>query len=641
MAATSFGSRLNLFSATWCSFQCYILPANGTVFFAEPLARLGVVRVVAYLERRSALHRKVRFVKEFTVFWYGGQTATETCRPGALALVEPLLRDMRVAEIINQHVPADPQAEFDHGEVLSLLVAARLANPIALVNVERWAAESGAEMLWNIPADKLNDDRLARALDALFTERHSILASISLHVADSLNIPLDELHFDPTSILFYGAYEDSQPRDSLGEGDLPSNAELPPAHITKGWSSPDASHKGLLVHAGLSQFVDELGPLPLFAHLVDGNQNGHTAIAQQYALLCRHLRPPKLTMISDRGTCSVPHLARLFRAGHRALCAAPWDEYRACFQQHREQLSWNRATYLSIEQQRRRREGNLPQEHYDLAEVPYTWTDPPTKQDIPGRLIFVFSSADQKVTRAQREKQLRKIQSGLEALARNVAEGRRLTKPADVSKRVQKLLGKSAAAPYFHWESIPLTKAECDNWSSPGRGCTPPTHRFVFRLDQAAVDRDAADDGYAVLVTTVPVAEGPTDELFRKYKEQIHCEHSHHIFKGPLAVHPVFLKKPERVEALLFLLTIALQAYFVLQRRYRAALPAEAPVKQRRTTARTLLKNFDNYTLLIEETTHGPQVQATRLTPRQREIVQLLHFPTPAQILHRKLPRAP
>jgi transposase len=584
---------------------------------------------------------KLGVAKELAVFCYGGQTATETCRPGALTLVEPLLRDMRVAEIINQHLPADPRADFDYGEVLSLLIAARLANPIALVNVERWAAESGAEMLWNIPADKLNDDRLARALDALFTERHSILASISLHVAQSLNIPLHELHFDPTSILFSGEYQDSQPRETLEAGELHGNAALPPAHITKGWSSPDASHKGLLVHAGLCQFVDELGPLPLFAHLVDGNQNGHTAIAQQYALLCRHLRPPKLTMISDRGTCSVPHLARLFRAGHRALCAAPWNDYRTCFQQHREQLSWNRASYLSIEQHRRRREGNLPREHYDLAEVPHTWTDPETKQAFPGRLLFVFSSADQKVTRAQREKQLQKIRSGLEDLARNVAEGRRLTHAEGVSKRVQKLLGKSAAAQYFHWELVPLTKAERDNWSSSARGCTPPTHRFVFRLDQAAVDRDADDDGYAVLVTTVPAAESDADELFRKYKQQIHCEHSHHIFKGPLAVHPVFLKKPERVEALLFLLTIALQAYFVLQRRYRTALPADAPVKQRRTTARMLLKTFENYTLLIDETKHGHQVQATRLTARQRELLQVLQFPTPAQNLHQKLPRAP
>jgi hypothetical protein len=65
---------------------------------------------------------------------------------------------MQVADIINRHLPADPQAEYDHGRVLTLLMAARLYSPVALVNVPRWAAESGADFLWDIPVEKLNDD---------------------------------------------------------------------------------------------------------------------------------------------------------------------------------------------------------------------------------------------------------------------------------------------------------------------------------------------------------------------------------------------------------------------------------------------------------------------------------------------------
>src|SRR5262245_11954275 len=47
--------------------------------------------------------------------------------------------------------------------------------------------------------------------------------------------------------------------------------------------------------------------------------------------------------------------------------------------------------------------------------------------------------------------------------------------------------------------------------------------------------------------------------------------------KTPLAERPVFLKSPRRVEALVTLLQIALQAYQVLERRYRQTVPAEAP----------------------------------------------------------------
>ena len=110
------------------------------------------------------------------ITWYGSQSAAEGCNLGALAMLWPLLERMQVAKIINAHLPADPQAEFDHGRVLSLLIAARLYNPVALVNVNRWAADSGADILWNIPVEKLNDDRLGRSVAAFFSQRHSILA---------------------------------------------------------------------------------------------------------------------------------------------------------------------------------------------------------------------------------------------------------------------------------------------------------------------------------------------------------------------------------------------------------------------------------------------------------------------------------
>src|SRR6476661_2367125 len=114
--------------------------------------------------------------------WYGKQSDVETAAFGVLALIEPLIQKIDLVKIINQHLPVDAQAEFDHGSILSLLVAARLYSPVALSNVSQWAAQSGADTLFGIPAAKLNDDRLGRSLDAFFTQRHSILAALALHV---------------------------------------------------------------------------------------------------------------------------------------------------------------------------------------------------------------------------------------------------------------------------------------------------------------------------------------------------------------------------------------------------------------------------------------------------------------------------
>ena len=111
--------------------------------------------------------------------------------------------------------------------------------------------------------------------------------------------------------------------------------------------------------------------------------------------------------------------------------------------------------------------------------------------------------------------------------------------------------------------------------------------------------------------------------------------------KGPLAVRPVFLHTPQRVEALVFLMIAVLMLYYLLQRLYRQTVPKDATEKERRTTTRTILEAFSSYTLLIRHTRLGREVQPTRLTTRQREILQQLGFSTPAQVLSQHLPRPP
>jgi transposase len=574
--------------------------------------------------------------------WYGSQTDSDACNFGALAVIYPLLKRMKVNEIIDQHLPRDVRAEFGHGQILSLLIAARLFRPTALSNVAEWAADSGADLLWDIPLEKINDDRLGRSLDAFFRERHSILAHLALHVSQEFGVPLKEFHYDPTHILFAGAYEDAEPREGVvGKETTRSDGGLLPAHITKGRATDDAPQGALMIHAGLCTQVDEFGPLPLFGHTVDGNQNGRTAVAEQFALLRKHLPHVKLTMYSDRGTFSAGHLRRLTSEGFHAVCSVPWDEFRPLFDQQGN-LAWKTASFLSIEQQRRRADGSeLPQEHYQLATVRHALVDNESKQEIPCRVIFVFSTADQKVVRKQRQKQIDKLQAGLEKVRTSVAAGRRPTDADAITRRVQKLFGTKQAARYFTWQLIPLTKKQQAALPAPERGCKRATHRFAFTFDRAAVRHDETYDGYSALVTTVPQNQASADTLFTKFKEQNYSEHAHRQFKGPLAVSPVFLHAPHRVEALVFLLMIALTTYFLLQRLYRQSIPVDAPQKDRRTTTQTILRAFRTYLLLVHHTRLGREIRPTRLSARQRELLQRLGFPTPAQILSQLLPRPP
>jgi hypothetical protein len=580
--------------------------------------------------------------------WYGNQSSVEGCNFGPLALIVPVLERMDVVGIINRHIPADVQAEFSHGDVLSLLIAARVFDPVALSNVADWAAQSGADMLWNMPIEKINDDRLGRSLDAFFTQRHSILASIALHVSREFKVPLRDVHYDPLHLLMCGAYENAVAREPVigespdGQKTIRSDNTLGPAHITTGRATGDAPNGSQMIHAGLCTVVDEFGPLPIFGHTIDGNQNGRTAVAEQYALWMKYLKFTKVTMLSDRGTFSAGHLLRLEDSGGHAICSAPWDEFQALFDEQRRSLNWKTASFLSIEQQRRRTaDSELPQEHYKLAEVRHELLDAESGRKVACRVIFVFSSADQKVVRKQRQKQIDKLREGLEQIKNSVEAGRRGTDPDSVKRRIGKLFGAKQAARYFSWELQPLTAAQRKQLPKPAPGCKQPPHRFSFSFDAAAVARDETYDGYSVIVATVPKAESSTDQVFTRFKQQAYSEQVNSEFKGPLAVRPVFLHTPERIEALVFLMMIALTLYYLLQRQYRQAIPARATAKERRTTTQTLLRAFANYTLLIHHKRCGREVQATQLTPRQRQILQRLGFPTPAQLLRNHLPRPP
>src|SRR5262249_8704862 len=356
--------------------------------------------------------------------WHGAAHAEAVVNLGPLALIQPLLDQLDIAGIIDRHLPPDPQLEFSQGQVLSLLLAARLCQPTALINLPAWAEKTGADILWNLPADKLNDDRLGRALDAFFDQRHSILAGVAEQVLRTADLPRDRLHFDTTHVPCYGAYDASQPRPSHLPlpPDTPS-ADFPPAHITYGHGASNVK----LVQAGLTAVVDEHGAVPVLGHLLDGNRNGHPAIQQQFELLQNYLPPvPDLLLVSDRGTFSAAHVARLHRQGYHVLCSVPWPDYRALFDQHRASLHWHRASYLSIEQQRRRDTGSsLPHEHYDLAVLRHELLDPATGEAIPGRVLFVFSTADQKVCRRTRDQAVAKIRAGLEQIATTVQRGHR------------------------------------------------------------------------------------------------------------------------------------------------------------------------------------------------------------------------
>jgi hypothetical protein len=567
--------------------------------------------------------------------WHGPVAPQDVLNLGPLVLIQPLLDQLDVEAIMDRHLPADPQQEFSHGQVLRLLLMARLSQPTALVNIAQWAAKTGADILSNIPVDKINDDRLARSLDAFFDQRHSILGSVTAKALQVTGLSLERMHFDPTHLTLSGVYSTSQPRPAPTAGQaLLGNAHLAPAHISHGYATTDTK----LIQGGQLAIVDDLGAVPVFLHCVDGNRNNHSAIHDTLDLAFDHLDwPENVLLISDRGTCSIDHIARMHRHGHQVVCAGNWKDYRGLYDGHADTLHWERASFLSVEQQRRRRtHSKLPHEHYEIAALRHTLVDPTNQAEMPARLIFVYSSADERECRQRRSDNIAKIKVGLEQLQAKVLRGHPQCTSTSITNQITELLGKREAASYFSYRLLPLSAAEQAALPPPGRGCCRATQRLEFHFDAAAAEASARYDGLSVLVTTARQRHS-CDDLFRRYKQQNYVELLHHQWKTPLAVTPLFLKTPERIEALVCLLQLALQAYQVLERRYRQNVALDESEPQQPMTSEQLLRIFQVYGLLVHRSTYGRVVHATRLSNRQRQVLDRLNFPTPMQTLDRLL----
>src|SRR6266705_1137376 len=85
-------------------------------------------------------------------------------------------------------------------------VANRLTAPAPMVRVQEWAAAMAVDEAYGISPELLNDDRIARALDAIGPQLDAITGSAGAAAITEFGVDVSRLHRDLTSISLYGAY---------------------------------------------------------------------------------------------------------------------------------------------------------------------------------------------------------------------------------------------------------------------------------------------------------------------------------------------------------------------------------------------------------------------------------------------------
>jgi transposase len=504
---------------------------------------------------------------------------------GALLLVQHYLERLGLAEIVDRHLPSHGRAQLTNAEVVTALIANRLAAPSPLYDISGWASSAAVQELFEIPAMLLNDDRLGRALEAFAVQAEQIRGAAALAAVERFGIEAGRLHLDLTCLRVAGAYENS----SL---------------VAKGWDHQRQTVRQIKV----LEATTALG-LPLYVRPHPGNAAELSAIGADLERLAT-LMPPGLIFCADSAFGHLGHLCAADRAGLGFV--VPLREVSRFRELYNEQVGLSALQPLDYQP---RREQGLSAERRTLyrgclRQLPVS--DPKTAAEHVFKLAFIWSSEEEKTVREARQRALDKADEELTRIQRGLGSHYRSVQ--QVSNRVAVILSGKARG------LIEVTVGE-----SNGR----PT--LSWRPDLQAISEQASSDGLYALASNLPGELGAGD-LLRIYKDQSLVELRHRDLKQTLRVRPIFLHNDDRIQALVSIVGLALLVFGLIELDLRRAMGPDDELagllpegRSARPTGRNILAAFQG--LGLTYTPNG--IRLDRLTATQRRILQLLKVGSP------------
>ena len=140
---------------------------------------------------------------------------------GAHPILLHFLNLMDFFRIVRSCLARPREGLLDHAQSLSLLIQNIIMSPGPLYRIAEWAApiEPAALGLSKVDMQTINDDRVARSLDALVSMRaRSLFFRIALHIIKQFELDTQRIHHDTTMVTYHGRYKNSnsEPRITFG-----------------------------------------------------------------------------------------------------------------------------------------------------------------------------------------------------------------------------------------------------------------------------------------------------------------------------------------------------------------------------------------------------------------------------------------
>ncbi len=502
---------------------------------------------------------------------------------GSLPVAAEFCRRLGIAEIVDGLCPMRDVASsrVTHGQMVEVLIANRLTSPRSMVQVSQWAREWAVEEVFGIPAGALGDDRIARALDAIAPELDHIVGSVGARAIEVFGIDVSRMHWDMTSISLYGSYEG-----------------VDEAFPVPAYGHPKDGRSDLKqAQTGIASAGD--GGIPLWSKGFDGNAGEVNQVIGAFTQMQKMAGRKDLLLVGDSKLISYGNVAAMNAAGVRFVAplgaARTPDEVFAG-------LDLAAAAKVDYVAERHKYLPEHRRDTYHLLEGDDAVLTKKGQPDLRCRRVFVYSSANARAQATNRARKLGKAQPELEKLARNA--GSRYYPDSDaVAAKLAILADKYRVRAYLR---STITTAP------DGK----PHLQWSF--DQAALDTEAASDGWYALITNIPADQATPAKIFLDYKGQPIAERRYGDLKGPLAVAPLYLQHNRRITALVSVICLALLIFCLIEREARTNLAPETEItgfyaydnRAVKPTTRLILNALANMRLIPAQHDQPPQVLA-------------------------------
>jgi transposase len=484
----------------------------------------------------------------------------ETRRVGGLPLVNHFIERLRLQKLLEKYVPSDPRAKVPNSRLLGLLVRNLVLARVPIYGLCEWAAGWVPQLLGLEPDEVglLNDDRCGRALDHLFdADRNAFLTELVVGAVKEFKIELEQLHNDSTTLTLQGEYSDATGKLVRGK---------PTLEVTFGHNK---DHRPDLKQLVWILTISADGATPVHFKVSDGNTEDSSTHQETWDVLRRLVGSSRFLYVADSKLCTRANLRHIHEQGGQFVTVLPRS--RKEDGQFRDWLQSNTPPWEEIARKPHPRIKDGPEDVYYACSSPFPESD-------GYRLLWYRSSH-----KIERDAQARSdmIEAAWKELfelkARVEGERSRFRSAASVSEAVEGILQRKGTE---RWISFRVEERDAPVFRQEKRGHPGKNTRYLRRLKKCfrltwelrkdLVDYDARCDGIFPLLTDSDL--GPREVLDVYRSKQPMVEKRHDLLKNVEAATPVFLKSISRIEALLFLMFVALLVSALIERQLRAAM---------------------------------------------------------------------